>query len=342
MGDRLADVVIADVAWGARGVAIPAQALHVYSGPAWPGMAQLNAWALPWMIGYEGTEERAYGGAPAADQDMPQLIGRLRNECPDYMTLGCGFWFCGADRSSTPEWALPLVAEYGARMVAIALDNGWVPRAALCYGNRAVSFAGCANIVQIPRGPWGVGTWGFGEGGGPYMLPASSDAWVLQSGNTPGPVPGDTDFNGCYVDLAALGYYGGPTGPATRKVNTMFIGHKAIPGQAVYASALVDGGVVIRWYGGTETVPTAFGTFLKSALDAQSGLGVPGMPLDAGEWSAIEKRTVATQVVPSTGDGTGLTPEQVDAIDNAVGALSTVGTAATTAAQALRAAFPPG
>lgn len=221
MGARQPEIV-ADVAWGARGVPIPAHGLRVYSGPAWPGMGQLDAWGVPWEVGYESVTTRAYAGHDAGWVDAGQLIGRLRAECPAYIEQGCSVWFCAADASSTPAWALGQITGYAQGFAARCDAEGFHPATIDPYGNRDAVYAARAGLPPGRCNLWGVGTWGFGEGGGAYLMPASSDAAVLQSGNTPGPAP-DTDYNAVYVPFADLHLMGGPEPVPVPKGSPMLI-----------------------------------------------------------------------------------------------------------------------
>ncbi len=197
---------VADVAW-ARPAVIPDDLIMNYSGPAFCGLDQVKAWGKPYLLGYESSTTRAYAGGGAAIPDAQQLLGVART-LPGYIESGCGFWFCAADTPNSPDHVLGWIREYGAEFARqIHAVCGVVP--ILAYGNRAAASAACAGIADAGGRPypWGVGTWGYGEGGAPNSGPSESDAALVQSGNTPGRAEG-TDLNWRYVDLAELRPYG--------------------------------------------------------------------------------------------------------------------------------------
>lgn len=201
--------IAADVAW-ARPPVIPAALILGYSGPAFAGLGQIQSWGKPFLLGYESITTRAYSGTDGGIADAQQLISVART-IPGYVEGNCGLWFCAADENSTPAWALSFITEYAAAFTATVRAVGWYPQVELPYGNPEAFNAALAGIAQAggTGGAWGVGTWRCGEGGGPNQPPADSDAWLLQSGNTPGPADG-TDLDWLYVPLDKFGAWGGP------------------------------------------------------------------------------------------------------------------------------------
>lgn len=200
-----------DVAWGARGLSMgPYDLVNGYSGPAFPGLDQIHAWGKPFLLGFESATTRAYAGGDAGAVDAQELIGVART-LPGYLEAHCGFWMCAADANSTPAWALGNITDYFRRASLEILSAGWVPARGFGYGNRDAAMAATDGIVAagLPGDEWGVGTWGYGEGGGTNQLPGDSDAALVQSGNTPGLVDG-TDLNAMYQPLDYFGAYGGP------------------------------------------------------------------------------------------------------------------------------------
>lgn len=201
--------VAADVAWGRPG-SIPADLILGYSGPAFPGVAWIQAWGKPFLLGYESTTTRAYAGGDAGAQDADQWVSVARS-IPGYLEGRCGFWICCADANSTPAWALPNITEYARRFTVRVVAEVGVPVPGLGYGNPDASAAGAAGITAGGAFGmrWGVGTWGEGEGANPGRPPADSDAALIQSGNTPGPADG-TDLDWLYQPLSTFAAFGGP------------------------------------------------------------------------------------------------------------------------------------
>lgn len=252
-----------DIAWARPPSVDPFVGMSIYSGPAFPGLDWIRRWNVPVLLGYEGTEERAYAGGDAGAEDARQLIG-IAHTLPGYIESGCGFWMCAADRPSTPSWALPNITEYFHRAALELLAVGWIPARGLGYGNRDASLAATDGIVAagIPGDEWGVGTWGGGEGRGANQLPGDSDAALLQSGNTPGLVDG-TDTNGMYQPLEYFGAYGGPRATATtEKAKEADMDLVVVPlpwGGHLARLMLADGYKIDQWASdGTDTTE-AFG-----------------------------------------------------------------------------------
>lgn len=194
----------ADVAW-ARPADIPADVILNYSGPAFAGLEQIRAWGKPYLLGFESTTTRAYAGYDAGVVDAQQLRG-VAATIPGYLESSCGAWYCAADERSTPAWALGGITDYGR-----AFRDVFGPTVPLIgYGNPDARRAAAAGS-GAPFLPWGIGTWGEGEGGYPNQPPASSECALVQSGNTAGPAPG-TDLNWLYQPLELFRAYGGPAG----------------------------------------------------------------------------------------------------------------------------------
>lgn len=256
-------LIAADVAWGARGIGIPAELILGYSGPAYAGLDQIRAWAKPFLLGYESTTTRSYAGGDAGQADIEQLISVART-IPGYLKGGCGFWMCAADETSTPAWAWPGITDYFRRATARYLAEIGQPPAVPPYGNRDAVAAAHAGIVAgggIPL-DWGVGTWGYGEGRGANQPPDVSDAAMLQSGNTPGPAEG-TDLDWLYVPLERFRAWGGPTPapsplPSTSEEDDMRIVVGQVFGRQGWIAWKVAGNQILKqWaeYNGTSGGP---------------------------------------------------------------------------------------
>jgi hypothetical protein len=110
---------------------------------------------------------------------------------------------CAADASSTDAFYVSNITQYFAAWRSVLGAS----RVIWAYGNPTAVEAAIAGGATIR---WGVGTWGYGEGGGPYQMPTSSGADILQSGNTPGPADG-TDYNALYAPLSTFAAWGGPS-----------------------------------------------------------------------------------------------------------------------------------
>lgn len=230
-----------DVAW-ARPPGIPGVLILGYNGAARATKAQIDAWGRPFLCGFESSTTRAYAGGPAGWEDGGFTVR-------SFGELGypreCGSWLCAADANATPAQFLGNIEEYGfnyaLRLIADG-RNGPI----LCYGNpdavealaRGIRRAG---LVALR---WGVGTWGYGEGGGPNMPPAEADAELVQSGNTPGQAEG-TDLNWLYASVAVFGAWGGP--PLTTPIEPYLE-----DGMTLYFTDHGGDGNVEHWYRDTD------------------------------------------------------------------------------------------
>jgi len=256
MNDRT-DRIAADVAWS-RPPDIPADLILNYSGPAFAGVEWINRWGKPYLLGFESTTTRAYAGGDAGAVDARQLLGVMRS-IPGYLERRCGFWVCAADSPSTPGWALDQVTEYCRRFAAVIVaEVGEVP--ALAYGNVDAARAGARGLTAagaIGR-EWGVGTWGYGEGGSANRPPRISSAALIQSGNTPGPAEG-TDLNWIFTELGAFAAHGGPrtTTQPKRKAEDVMLFHTSD-----------DGGTTVQWYRDADGILVPIEPLLAVGLGA--------------------------------------------------------------------------
>lgn len=197
-----------DVAFQSNTIPTPAVALILgYNGAARPTVETIARWARPVLLGFESDVIRSYAGGDAGDADAAF-------SCQSFDEVGyprdCGSWVCAADASSTPAQYLPNITEYG-RRYALRMAAGGRSGPILAYGNPAAVEALCAGVraAGLTALRWKVGTWGVGEGGGPNMAPDQADAELVQSGNTPGPVP-DTDLDWLYAPVSMFAAMGGP------------------------------------------------------------------------------------------------------------------------------------
>lgn len=196
-----------DVAW-ARPPAIPGALINVYNGAARPTKEQVDAWGKPVLMGFESATTRSYAAGDAGEADAAF-------SCTSFDEVGypreCGSWICAADANSTPPQFLANITDYG-RRYALRMIVGGRSGPILAYGNPDAVEAMCAGIrdAGLVALRWGVGTWGYGEGGGPNQPPAEADAELVQSGNTPGQAEG-TDLNWLYAPVSIFAAWGGPT-----------------------------------------------------------------------------------------------------------------------------------
>ncbi len=292
--NTLTGEVAHDVAWS-RPPAIPGALILGYNGSARATREQVEAWAKPFLMGFESSTTRAYAGGDAGDADAGF-------SCSSFDEVGypreCGSWFCAADTPSTPAQFLGNIEEYAYRYALRMIDGGRSgPLAA--YGNPAAVDAACRGITRagLVALRWKVGTWGMGEGGGPNQPPAEADAELVQSGNTPGQAEG-TDLNWLYVLTAVFCAWFGPTTSAPDPIpmeDDMLVGLKARPGGVAndFDAFLVDGGVIIRTFAGDQA-PLGFLTVPEDAADYCADRKVKPLELNGIEWALIEKRTTAT------------------------------------------------
>lgn len=213
MNQRTGEIA-ADAAWPAadQGPNPPVALMLVYNGSARPPRPVVDAWNRPTLMGFESSTTRAYAGGDAGEQDSGWSCDRY-----DEWGYGrdLGSWVCAADTPSTPGQFLPNITEYGRRYALRQIAGGrfgpitW-------YGNPAAVEAACAGCraAGVIALRWGVGTWGYGEGGGPNQPPAQADAELIQSGNTPGPLAVPSDLNWLYVVVSTFAAYAGGAAPA--------------------------------------------------------------------------------------------------------------------------------
>jgi hypothetical protein len=196
-----------DVAWAWDGIPPrpPVAMMNVYNGSARPSRAAVDSWGVPTLMGFESAVDRAFAGGDAGEADANFSIGRFAEWG---YPLEAGSWCCAHDGNGTPSWALGNIEDYAfryARRMVAAGRTGPIAG----YGNPAAVEAfrrGCARAgVESPR--WGVGTWGYGEGGYANAAPAFADCEQLQSGNTPGMYAG-TDHNWLYAPVSVFRPYG--------------------------------------------------------------------------------------------------------------------------------------
>lgn len=195
-----------DVAW-ARPPAIPGALILGYNGAARPTKAEIDAWGRPFLCGFESATTRSYAGGDAGWADGEFSV---RSFAELGYPIECGSWVCAADSPSTPAQFLPNVEAYGLNYARRLIAAGRLGPL-LVYGNPDAVEALCRGVraAGLVALRWGVGTWGYGEGGGANMPPAQADAELVQSGNTPGQADG-TDLNWLYAAVAVFGAWGGP------------------------------------------------------------------------------------------------------------------------------------
>lgn len=189
----------------------PGALIASYNGAALPPKSRVDGWARPTILGFESSTTRSYAGydAGVADAEFSANVfdaWGYPNEC--------GYWVCAADTPSTDQVFVPNITEYHRGFVTRMRQRGYIGPATK-YGNPRAVEAACAGA----RGAgsiglrWGVGTWGYGEGGGPNQPPATADCEFLQSGNTPGPLPA-TDLDWLYAPVNVFAAYNGPASGA--------------------------------------------------------------------------------------------------------------------------------
>jgi hypothetical protein len=209
-------LVTLDGAWGVdvNVPSNPAVAMcNTYNGAAIPSKAWADSLGRPMLMGFESSVDRAFSGAQGAQQDSPFSANRYDGWG---YPVECGSWVCAHDGNSTPNWALANIEDYALTYALIQMQRGR-SGPITGYGNPAAveAFRRGVNRAGLDSPRWGVGTWGYGEGGGAYQLPPFADCEQLQSGNTPGPYPA-TDYNELYADIAVFRPYGltvAPTPP---------------------------------------------------------------------------------------------------------------------------------
>ena len=268
--------IAGDVAFGTPG-AIPTDLICGYSGAAAKPRAQIDAWGRPYLPGFESDPVRAYAGGNgygAADAD--QLVGYMDREG---FPPGNGYWFCAADSPSTPAQYLANVTAYAqdfvTRMRAHGRTGPGTP-----YGNRAAIFAARDGVIAAgsPVNLWGVGPWGFGEGGYANQPPDTCDADLLQSGNTPGPAPG-TDLDWLYAPISRFAALGGPPTPASSSEEEPvdYIEKKSDPNVGIF---------VTNWQTKRHVNPAEWE--LAQVLRQLGGQPAPAvLPLDDDTWANI-------------------------------------------------------
>jgi len=207
---------------------------------------------------FESLTTRAFAGFSAGAEDAVWAQGRVSEVG---YPASCTFAVCAAD---TPE-----VSGYEGQISQYF--TGWKSvvgssRLLLSYGSKQANDASAQGGAE---GPWGVGTWNYGEGRGSYQLPDDPlGAWLLQSGNTPGPLP-DTDYNRIYVPIDQLRAWGGPQTPQKQsnlgdllaiisRRNKMYIGVNKTEGWFV-----VEDGRISSHFGGTPQPPFGVPTDLN-------------------------------------------------------------------------------
>lgn len=274
---------------------VGASGVLVYCGPARPSVPWLHEMVdngVAVIFIFESSTTRAFAGYDAGVADAKYTLSRVREVgYPDE----CGIAVCAADT--------PNVSGYEGQIAAYF--QGWEsvtgPRIKISYGSIVANNAAASGGAE---GPWGVGTWGYGEASWANARPSDPrGAWLIQSGNTPGPLP-DTDLNWLYVPLSQLQPWGGSTAAPTPKENSnMLVGLRKRPDGA-YDASIIDGGIAIHAFTG----PMAVWGYVTAPADAQQfsvDTGTHPFGFNDLEWVVIDARTKASVVMPSTGGGGG-------------------------------------
>lgn len=243
-----------------------------YTGSARPSadwFAQMSAVGLPvrCMI-QETVSTRSQSGYQAGVLDCQFAESRAREVNPDVQSIAVVV----SDGSYSDAWD---ASGYGQGWASVATLQ-FFPYGAL--GVTSTFLAGAKTSPLSIDGEWVPETWGTGR--------------LMSQVVGPSPVP-DSDLNHVHAD-----YTGGST-PSPKELPEMFVGLKQTGGN-VYAAAWVDGGQIIRWFGGANS-PFGFLQVPKDAVDFANRQALKPEVLTAGEWAPIEKRTAASQVTPTGG-----------------------------------------
>ncbi len=129
----------------------------------------------------------------------------------------------------------------------------------------------------------------------PSSKPRPMNLWQFTSTN------GTLDQDVVIDEVWWPNWAGAAPAPEKKELPEMFVGLKARTGTNVCDAAWVDGGFVIRWFGGGMG---AFGflSIPQAAIDFAVRTECKIELLSPGEWDPIEKRTGASQVTPGTID----------------------------------------
>lgn len=197
-----------------------------------PNPDALAAEGVPFVCQYVGTAYQHYGVSRGYIDDCHArgvgvvlifeewssqfLTGYLgaRQSCDRMMA---GWDALGAPRDGTVIPHVALVdptpsAVYGAEGALQDYARGWDDALPFPQWRGYGSKYGLDLAFGVTRkmlGPWGVGTWGYGEAGNGWLPPWTSDAAdMIQHGNIGAPIPG-TDYNTLF--RADMGAWGGPS-----------------------------------------------------------------------------------------------------------------------------------
>jgi hypothetical protein len=246
----------------------------------------LRAAGIDIMMIQETTSERSQQGYNAGLYDVDFARRRSREVGhPDSAPIA----YAVSDGSrDNPTWNGNLIADYGE---AVAQRE---PGPFVFYGNRYAVDAACSGAARVPgnrcmnlNGGWIPRTWNFDP---------NRDTAAQEIGGAP--VAG-TDVNSVYRPI-----FDAQPGPVPVPISTgrpeMFVGLKERPGGTAndFDAAWVDGGVVIRWFGG-DMGAIGYLSVPQSAIDFVKREPLCRLEVVRdSEWEPIERRTKVTQGLP--------------------------------------------